>query len=280
MKAGNNVVFAGLARDCALTLPAIFEAIEGFQDELDDWGYVFFENDSVDSTKELLCDFERKHNRGLIRSFPNLASEITSRTARIAMLRNACLDAIFASSRLSEFNFLVLMDLDAVNEQIDRSRIMKILATEEPHWDAVFANQSGPYYDIWALRHATWSPDDCWKRVRERPSGMSKEEAIQKYVNERRVVLPADSGFVEVDSAFGGLAVYRLSALRGCRYVGLDESGHDICEHVAFHECIRKKGGRLYIDTALVNGRGNHDHRAAMTRVSAIRRKLKKLLAN
>ena len=43
---------------------------------------------------------------------------------------------------------------------------------------------------------------------------------------------PASAPPFGVDSAFGGLALYKLSAVLGCRY---DSGPHDDCEHVAFH---------------------------------------------
>lgn len=38
----------------------------------------------------------------------------------------------------------------------------------------LFPNQSMVYHDIRALRRADWSPDDCWRRVDERPAFMSR----------------------------------------------------------------------------------------------------------
>ena len=46
---------------------------------------------------------------------------------------------------------------------------------------------------------------------------------------------------LEVDSAFGGLAIYPREAVEGLMYVGLDASGNEICEHVQFSMNIGKK---------------------------------------
>lgn len=48
-----------------------------------------------------------------------------------------------------------------------------------------------------------------------------------------------------VDSCFGGLAIYRYEALRGCRYsFRYSQPPHMLeCEHVLFHQCIREQNG-------------------------------------
>lgn len=273
-----KVAFVGLARDCAHALPPILGAIEDFASDLADWGYVFFENNSVDRTVRLLEKFNAKHGRGLVRSYGDLQSQIRSRTERLALLRNRCIDEILGSERLRDFDFVVVIDLDAVNETIDKNRLLELMRMDDPDWAAVFANQSERYYDIWALRHPTWSPDDCWKRVRERPAGMTKEEAVAEFVQKRREKIDPDRGFIEVESAFGGLGLYRLSALDGCRYVGLAADGTETCEHVAFHNDMRENGGRLYVDAKLLNGRGSHRHNSGMSLKTRLLRKINKKL--
>ncbi|MEX3008938.1 hypothetical protein [Hoeflea sp. TYP-13] len=280
MTSQKRVVFAGLARDCAHALPSILNSIEDLSADLDDWGYVFFENNSVDNTAKQLERFHQKHDRGTVQSFDNLDAKINSRTERLALLRNKCVETALSSQRLGQFDYLIKLDLDAVNERLDKVRILELMELEEPAWTAVFANQSERYYDIWALRHPTWSPDDCWKRVRERPEDMSKEEAIDEFVVKRREKLDPERGFIEVQSAFGGFGIYRLQALRDCRYVGVDEDGHEVCEHVAFHESLRNNGGQLFIDASLINGRGNHRHNAGMSFATKLKRKIRKLRAS
>ncbi|MDA4843775.1 hypothetical protein [Hoeflea poritis] len=278
MASKHKVVFAGLARDCAHALPGILQTIEDFGEELSDWGYVFLENNSVDNSFQVLSAFDRRLQRGIVRSFGDLQAEFQLRTERLAMLRNRCIEEIFADSRLREFDYLIVMDLDAVNEQFDKSRILELLDTRNPEWTAMFANQSERYYDIWALRHPTLSPDDCWRRVRERPENMSKEEALQEFVVKRRKKLDPSRGFIPVDSAFGGFGLYRLQPLNGCRYVGVAADGEETCEHVAFHECLTKNGGQLFIDASLINGRGNHRHNAGMSFKTKLLRKINKRL--
>ena len=66
-----------------------------------------------------------------------------------------------------------------------------------------------------------------------------------------------------VDSAFNGLALYRLGALRrragGCSY-----DGGRTCEHVPFHLCLRRSGLRLGVAPYLVQGCGDGAPRAVV----------------
>jgi hypothetical protein len=267
-----RVAFAGLARDCAHALPDILDSISQFGTGLQDWGYVFLENDSVDATVKMLADFDKTHRRGIVQSIEGLDQKYAVRTQRLAWLRNKCLEEVFRSERLSGFDYLIILDLDDANERFDGKRLLELFDTREPAWTAIFANQSERYYDIWALRHPTWSPDDCWKRIRERPEPMSREAAIDEYLVKRRKKLK-HSGFIEVQSAFGGFGLYRLEALRDCLYVGLGSDGHEVCEHVAFHQDVTNRGGKLYIDCGLINGRGNQRHNGRMKLLTKAKRK-------
>lgn len=245
-----------------------------------DWGYVFLENNSVDSTLRQLQRFDLTHRRGVVQSFGDLDCEIPLRTQRLAWLRNLCIETIFTNPRLSSFEFLVLLDMDRVNEDIDFHRLLELMACRTPNWTGLFANQRNRYYDIWALRHPTWCPDDCWQRVRLRPSSMSFDEAVAAFVDRRKITLDPHCGFVPVQSAFGGLGLYRLKMLRDCRYVGVDDEGHEICEHVAFHADLLNKGGRLFIDAALLNGSGDASHDRGMGLLTRWKRSLAKRRAH
>lgn len=251
-----RVVFAGLARDVAAFLPRHFETLSAIGAGLSDWGYCFLENDSRDATAALLDQFGARHRRGLIGHEPSLLKQHPRRTARLAALRNTIIERVLAEPRLAGMDFLLLMDLDAVNSDLDPEEILRRIAEPERDWAALFANQQPFYYDIWALRHPTWSPDDCWERVRKRPFWMSKARAKAQFINARAIALDPAGPRIEVESAFGGLGLYDMRFIRAVgagAYRGLDARGAEICEHVAFHAAIRAAGGRLMIDPALIN---------------------------
>ena len=256
------MVFCGLARNCAHTLPHLLSVVAEIGQAAGDWAYVFLESDSYDDTMAILESFHEAHPDGIVRSYGRLREQLPERTSRLARLRNEYLDLCAASGYLERFRNLVVLDLDAVNEDLRAEPLLERLIDPDPSWAALFANQSERYYDIWALRQADWSPDDCWERVRSRPSGMTEAEAVRRFVEARQIRIPSDADRIEVDSAFGGLGIYRTQWLRDTRYSGTRADGASICEHVPFHAKIRARGGRLFIDPGLVNGTGVQPHKA------------------
>ena len=133
-------------------------------------------------------------------------------------------------------------------------------------WDAWDVLSAGPavgadYYDHSALRAPVLSPHfafDCWYDLRN----------VVRYGNcvEHQLTLAVGAPIVPVESAFNGLAVYRLAAIArsGCGYVPyyrITPHSHiqpvvarGACEHVAFHLCLRRARLRLGIDSSLPTG--------------------------
>jgi len=138
-------------------------------------------------------------------------------------------------------------------------------AFKSSDWDAVFANTTGAYYDIWALRSDAMTYD-CWDLVRHfMQQGFARDVAKAVCITPYQVVLPKKPTLIPVQSAFGGLGLYRLAKTRGCRYDGLTRAcscthvnqfpspcAPERCEHVAFHQdMIEKHGAKLFIHTEI-----------------------------
>jgi hypothetical protein len=88
---------------------------------------------------------------------------------------------------------------------------------------------------------------------------------------------------IEVDSAFGGLGIYKKSAILSSSYIGLDDNEEEFCEHVYLHTIMRRKGLNLYIVPSLINS-GWNEHSKDLQFTSRIRDNLrysiKKLFTN
>ena len=73
-------------------------------------------------------------------------------------------------------------------------------------------------------------------------------------VTAKQAVLDPRAGLIEVDSAFGGLAIYRREAFLAGRYAGTDKhGGFDVADHIPFHEDLRAQGYKIFINCSLVN---------------------------
>jgi len=121
----------------------------------------------------------------------------------------------------------------------------------DPSRAGVLANARPRYYDIWALRHARWCPDDCWQPIWNRGPGESFAAAKFREVFARQIAIPPTLPPIAVRSAFGGLGVYRLRPALAARYRGLDAQGREVSEHVAFNVAIGEAGGSLHVFPAL-----------------------------
>lgn len=249
-----RAVFVGLARNCAWFLPAVIQNIERLATLYRQSAVVIIENDSSDASKSILRDWLANRANGTLIELDGLAAREPKRTQRISTARNAALDYI-RSSPIGSWDHLVVLDLDDVNTHpISCNGFERAVDFLEgnPTVAGVFANQSIAYYDIWALRSA-WCRADCWKQISARPQWMSLELAKTIYVHVPQVVIPEHAPPIRVDSAFGGLAIYKLGSIANFKYEGLDVDGTEICEHVAFNQQISESGGQLFIYPGLIN---------------------------
>ncbi|MDB5488284.1 MAG: hypothetical protein JWQ58_1999 [Reyranella sp.] len=244
-----SAVFVGAARDCSRWLPGVLDNLARLTQHYDRTAFVFAVSDTTDESLSLLRDWLGAGRPGKVLDLGDLGDRLPLRTARIAEARNACLDEI-RGSELADYDHLVVADLDDVMAQpLDVESYVR--ATDwlnaAPDRAAVFASATPRYYDIWALRHDTWCPDDCWHRIWGRPASQSFEAAKFREVFARQIELPRHMPPIEVRSAFGGLGVYRMSSIHDARYVGIDAQDREVSEHIAFNEAIGRSGGRLHI---------------------------------
>ena len=259
--ASATIAIVGVARSCAgaigPTVDALMAATAGFRER----EVVIVESDSSDGT---VRELERlQGNRQLqFRSEGRLSSTMPLRTQRIAHCRNLLVDEI-ARKGPNAPDYVMVADFDGVNGLVTRDAVESCWERGFA-WDVVTANQTEGYYDIWALRHAVWSPGDCWSAVRELTPIMGKEAARHLAIDARQVRIPEGTAPFEVDSAFGGLAIYRREAFLAGRYAGLDGDGREICEHVPYHASLRAAGHRIVLNPRLVNSsQSEHTDRAS-----------------
>ena len=250
-----GVVIVGLARNCARTLPATVERLADVFRPFHNVRWMVVESDSDDDTVAVLEQLCTTVSGFAYRTLGRLADHISERTARIAHCRNHYLDYLAelkGTTHADEPGLLVVADMDGVNGELTVDGLRSCWRRSD--WSACTANQRGLYYDIWALRHPQWCPGDCWAQSRflERYTG-SAGSARKASVHARMIPIPPDAEWLEVDSAFGGLAIYRLGALGDARYAGLTSDGQPICEHVALHAAMRARDERIFINPGLIN---------------------------
>jgi len=179
-----------------------------------------------------------------------------SRIQRIARARNEYLRFIRNSFSQDLANGVcVVADLDGINSnpRLPEDCLNEVVHLRQAH----FANQRGPYYDISALRHDQWCPQDPWGDFETLRDLLGEEIAYQLAIKKRQIRVPEDSSKIAVHSAFGGLGIYPLSALVASRatYDPVNSNGVEECEHVGFHRTLVEEGVELFINPKIINAR-------------------------
>jgi len=237
-----HVVFACTVRNVDPYLSTLLGHIERCGEKFASWHLVVYENDSTDRTRQILQEYKADRDN-IYCIFEDGVAE-PSRTKRLAYGRNAILDRI--RSMPGPIDYIIVVDPDDVN--VSGTFVETIAHCFDPSlepWDVIAGNQPNSYYyDVWALRYKPIIDSDCW--------------ADGKGFDIHSVHFPADKPPFQVDSAFGGIAIYHWNAIERCIYVGEYKAdnpygypaGTEKCEHVELNECIRGNGGSIWIHPA------------------------------
>lgn len=251
MLADRRAVFVGVARDCAAQLPGVLDNLARFAALYHSASFVFIVSDTRDDTSAIIERWLAGRS-GEVIDLGMLEHLLPKRTERIAHARNAGLDVI--ARHFADHDHLVVADLDDVLSRPIPAASFARAATwldAAPMRAGVLANSVPRYYDVWALRHERWCPDDCWHPIWGRGPNETFEAAKFREVFRRQIEIPPSLPPIAVRSAFGGLGIYRLPAALAARYRGVDANGRETSEHVAFNTAIGRGGGQLHIFPAL-----------------------------
>lgn len=202
-------------------------------------GYVY-ENGSEDSTPAVLDRFAASNPWVTVEHGPEAGVDSRGfereRTERLAACRNRCHD--WVSEHAAKTAWTIVLDTDP-HGGFSVDGVMNSLSWLGRKTQAAgmasygvmrHEHGRGPqrllHYDAWAARPNWW---------RDRREEIGFEWFFL-------FLPPAGSPPVEMNSAFGGLAVYRTEAYLAGRYSGED------CEHVPFHRSMRRAGWQMYLN--------------------------------
>ena len=247
-----SVIVAGIARNIDKTLELDIAKLNSSLGRFNKIFWIIIESDSTDDTREILQRLQNCTPNFSYKCLGELNATIPERTVRISHCRNQYMQEIENNEAYADADYVLIADLDGTNNLIDQKGIDSCFSNDT--WAACTANQAGPYYDVWALRHHTWSPNDCWKQQKFLQNhGWSKVHSIFSSVYARMIVIPQFATWIEVDSSFGGLGLYRKNSILSLRYTGVNEQGEEVCEHVPFHQSLKRRGGQIFINPAMIN---------------------------
>lgn len=250
-----TVLLAGTARNVGpyirKEMKHLIAATQGFKKVF----VLIIESDSSDNTIEVLEQLKRDVPNFDYLALGQLSKTIEIRTERLAYCRNQIIQALKTNPKYGQVDFVMLADLDGLNTHLKASSVSQCWNTDIP-WDVVTANQLDFYYDVWTLRHKHWSPGDCIVQQKNLEQIFGYDQSTNLAVWAKQMKLPPSIGYIEVEAAFGGFAIYKKNAYISGTYVGsqvTDGEWHEACEHVAHCTDMRKNGYRIFINSALIN---------------------------
>lgn len=244
-----KVIFCGLLRDKQDRVNTLLDNIEQLGKYCDDYSVVIFENDSVDSTRKLL-ELRSQHNKRVHIIGSNYSMKKTQthdvdeeRLARMCFLRNQCLNYIRENLPFETFDFTVMWDMD-----LECKLHVDHLWNSMYYMDSYYINAVCAYSLIPMLAGNVFMYHDTFAHVE---NGMNHLKKGNKDIHLKTLkTYPSQhTGYIsdlkKVDSAFGGLCIYRTNELVKHNYsVTRDLYGDLECEHVN----INRKLGGVYIN--------------------------------
>ena len=250
----SRLVVVGAIRDGADSVQSSVRGIHRATQLFKEVQFFAVESDSSDTTIDVLEQLKAEIPNFRYIGMGTLAPAMPKRTHRLEVCRTRCQDEVRDNDAYAAADYVAVADLDGWNRSLTQEGIQSCWDSEID-WDVVATNQHGMYNDIWALRHSAWCPNDCWKEYWQLVPIFGPTIALRMAVRRRMHAPDPTASWIEVESAFGGFAIYKRDAYLSGRYVGLDETGEEICEHVTFHGDLRNRGCRIFINPALINGR-------------------------
>lgn len=233
----SKMLITGCVKDVANTWKNTSIYVDKILNTYSDYFILIIESNSSDNTVNIISKWcEKDPLRRRIYSLGNL--NIRGRSERIGFCRNFGLGLLKYEDMLYKYKYLTILDLDS-SLQIDDNYHQQISSCfEYENWDAMTSNRRGRYYDIWALRCKNMGMTyDCLSKVFTQVDRDIHVHSFQR-------IIPETSNLISCDSAFGCMAIYKISSIIDRSY-----DGSTTCEHISFN-----RGLKIFINPKLISG--------------------------
>jgi hypothetical protein len=209
-----SVVIAGCCRNVAKFLPNVFQNINRIKSCFDPDFYkiIFSYDDSDDDTLKLINEYKIKDPNVYLILNPDDLSPI--RTVNIAKARNGYMNLI--RKKFKDYDYMIVLDMDDVSAYAPINiGLIKEYFKRANDWDCLTFNRPA-YYDIWALRYG---PNNYLNQWAWFENSSKVVDYFSKDVKEKLDKLKFDE-YLQVESAFNGIAFYKLKKFINCSYNG------------------------------------------------------------
>jgi hypothetical protein len=233
-----SILFLGLARNCAETLPAFFSYMERLEDFGIRCAAIIGENGSKDRTRSLI---EKARRVELLDT--GFMSDRASRLVRMAVGRQALLE--FARKSATAETHICVLDLDdAVLEPPQPEAVLAAIHRLDGNQKlfAVGATSQPVYYDLLSLRTSGHDYSNLYAEIvkaKKKPLSYFHFHQRQIYRNQRLVPRLHP---IPCSSSFNGFCLYNRADYQLGTYRAENEA--DVCEHVSFNLSIARATGK------------------------------------
>ena len=230
-------------------LVKVLNALSGFKEI----SVFLVESDSTDQTSKLLSNFASQIPNFSFLSLGNLKPNISDRIDRIRYCRNKYVSYIRNIPNSELPMYIAVADLDGMNKALSKKALVSCFNKND--WDVVLSNQKFGYYDIFALRHKEWQPNDCFTALEELKQKIplknsnktnligkiklnwAYDRARNKAIYSKMIRIRRNSPWIQVNSGFGGFAMYKSQLFLQHDYSANSALTKE-SEHVALHNKI------------------------------------------
>lgn len=184
---------------------------------------------------------------------------INSDESKSRALRNIYVNAIRENPAYVNCELIVVVNLEGSIVAITDSAF-RLALDSAFQWDMLAANQIGKYRDIESLRHEFWSPNNSIDEFRWFRSFMNEKKAWDRTVARRLIRISKRNPPIPVDSAFGGLCIYKRWIFEKFDYSHDGKVADNENSHVTLNRKAKAGGAQIYIHPALINSNGRYLH--------------------
>ena len=266
----SKVILVGTISNAEKQFERDFEKVYASLHFFEEIDVFIVESDSSDSTVGVLNRISKKTPNFNFVSLGDLKVAIPNRIERIRKCRNVYVEHVRNNIDFEEWDYVVVADLDGMNSALKDNSILKIFSSLTS-WDACFPNQRYGYYDLYALREKSWMPRDVFEDLKvlrnlipvtelnnfqilqkfKRLLAFDKARKLSIYDKMRNI--SKNDPWIIVDSAFGGLAIYKTNLFLDNNYDSNNLQGPIVSEHVDFNLKCTSFGAKFFIVPFFIN---------------------------
>lgn len=264
-----SILIVGTVRNVEKTITNEIKRCLKALNDFKNTSFYIVESDSSDNTLVKLENLKKSIKNFSYTSLGNLDAKLPDRLERIRYCRNSYVEYMRTLVGDKRPNFVLVVDLDGMNSSLNSNSILSCF--ERNDWDVVVSNQTFGYYDILALRHPTWQPNDWSVEFNQEKKKLSEynskylfnrvkhniklDRVKQQVLYSKMIRIKKKNPWIKIDSGFGGAAIYKIEVFDRFDYSKEFETTET--DHVSLHRKLTRNGGVILINPKFINSHFN-----------------------